>query len=263
VLVAGGGPAGLKAAAVAAERGHDVTLYEKAAQLGGQVLLAQLLPRRAEFGGLATNLIRECELAGVKLFKGTAVDRTLAEREAPDAIIVATGATPHWPDIEGRDSAHVVDAWQVLQGRVNVGQSVVIAEWRPDWIGMGLAEKLRREGCRVRLCVEGIAAGELLPWYVRDHWAGVLSELGVEITPYARLYGADGSTIYFQHAASGAPIAIEDADTLVIAQGHVPVSSLPSELAGLNATVRIVGDALMPRTAEEAVLEGLEVASDL
>jgi 2,4-dienoyl-CoA reductase-like NADH-dependent reductase (Old Yellow Enzyme family) len=260
VLVAGGGPAGLKAAAVAAERGHTVTLYESASQLGGQVLLAQLLPRRAEFGGLATNLARECELAGVRIVRSTTVDRALVAREAPDAVIIATGAKPRWPELEGRDSAHVVDAWQVLQGRANVGQSVVIAEWRPDWIGMGLAEKLRREGCRVRLCVEGIAAGELLPWYVRDQWAGVLHELGVETVPYARLFGADGTTAYFQHAASGAPMLLEDADTLVLSQGHVREAALEAELAGLAPSVTVIGDALTPRTAEEAVLEGLNAA---
>ena len=58
-MVAGGGPAGMKAAAVAAERGHEVTLYEARARLGGQALLAQLLPGRAEFGGIVTNLERE------------------------------------------------------------------------------------------------------------------------------------------------------------------------------------------------------------
>ena len=62
----GGGPGGLKAAAVAAERGHRVTLYEKERQLGGQALLAQLLPGRAEFGGIVTNLTREAERAGTR-----------------------------------------------------------------------------------------------------------------------------------------------------------------------------------------------------
>ncbi|MEZ5924942.1 MAG: FAD-dependent oxidoreductase [Hyphomicrobiaceae bacterium] len=260
VLIAGGGPAGLKAAAVAAERGHEVTLYEKAGQLGGQVLLAQLLPRRAEFGGLATNLTRECELAGVHIVKATAVDRALVEREQPDVVIVATGAVPRWPEIEGRDSAHIVDAWQVLQDQVNVGQSVVIAEWRPDWIGVGLAEKLRREGCRVRLYVEGFAVGQFLPWYVRDHVAGVLAELEVEIIPYARLYGVDGATVYFQHAASGAPIMADAVDTVVLAQGHHRQADLLDELSPLGTPLVAIGDALTPRTAEEAVLEGLQAA---
>ena len=61
----GGGPAGMKAAAIAAERGHDVTLFERDIRLGGQTLLAQLLPHRNEFGGIVTNLEREVELARV------------------------------------------------------------------------------------------------------------------------------------------------------------------------------------------------------
>ena len=61
----GGGPAGLKAASVSAERGHDVTLYEADKQLGGQVNLAQLLPGRTEFGGVTTNLSHEAQRAGV------------------------------------------------------------------------------------------------------------------------------------------------------------------------------------------------------
>ncbi len=82
----------------------------------------------------------------------------------------------------------------------------------------------------MRLCVDGLAAGELLPWYVRDHWNGVLHKLGVEVIPYARLFGADGSTVYFQHAASGAAMAIEETDTLVLSQGQVPDGSLSTSL---------------------------------
>ncbi|MEZ5773133.1 MAG: FAD-dependent oxidoreductase [Hyphomicrobiaceae bacterium] len=263
VLVAGGGPAGLKAAAVLAARGHEVTLYERCRQLGGQVLLAQLLPTRAEFGGLATNLAREAELAGVKLVKGRAVDRALVEAEAPDAVVVATGGRPRRPDFEGRDEAYVVDAWQVLKGEVNVGQRVVIADWRCDWIGLGLAEKLATEGCSVRLCVDGVMAGETLPWYVRDHTVGRVQKLGVEIRTYHRLYGADGGTAYFQHVANGEPLVLEDMDTLVLSLGHDREGGLEAELEGWRGDVHVVGDALTPRTAEEAVLEGLKIGARL
>ena len=85
---------------------------------------------------------------------------------------------------------------------------------------MGLAEKLARDGCRVRLCVNALHAGETIPWYVRDQWAGTLHKLGVEVIPYARLFGADAGTVYMQHTASGEPIIFEDIDTLVLAQGH-------------------------------------------
>ncbi len=263
VLVAGGGPAGMKAAAVLAERGHAVTLYDAGRQLGGQVLLAQLLPGRAEFGGLATNLLRECEIHGVTIVKGTMVDRALVEREQPDAVVVATGAKPRWPAFEGREEANAVDAWQVLRGERNIGSKVVIADWRSDWIGVGLAEKLAREGCQVRLMVDAVMAGEQMPWYVRDHTMGVLAKLGVEVRTYARLYGADGTTAYFQHATSGEPIVLEDMDTLVLAQGHEREAELETALEGWEGEVEVIGDALSPRTAEEAVLEGLKVGTTI
>jgi 2,4-dienoyl-CoA reductase-like NADH-dependent reductase (Old Yellow Enzyme family) len=145
ILVAGGGPGGMKAAAVAAERGHRVVLCEKSRRLGGQILLAQTLPDREEFGGSVDNLKHEMELAGVEVRLNTAVDVTLIDDEKPDAVIIATGATPFACDAEIADGTDVVEAWQVLRGEVKTGNSVVIADWRCDWIGVGLAEKLARE----------------------------------------------------------------------------------------------------------------------
>jgi NADPH-dependent 2,4-dienoyl-CoA reductase/sulfur reductase-like enzyme len=249
----------MKAAAVLAGRGHEVTLYEATGQLGGQALLAQLLPGRAEFGGIIGNLSREMERAGVSIVRGTALDRQMAMQSGADAIVVATGATPYWPTFEGRDAMHTVDSWQVLQGKANVGTSVVIADWRSDWIGLGLAEKLARDGCRVRLCVNAVAAGELMPWYVRDHQVGELFRLGVEIIPYMRLFGADVGTVYMQHTASGEAHIIENVDTLVLAQGHASTSSLEQELSDWEGELHVIGDAASPRTAEEAVLEGMKI----
>ncbi|WMJ02489.1 FAD-dependent oxidoreductase [Pseudomonas chlororaphis subsp. aurantiaca] len=262
VMIAGGGPAGMKAAAVAAQRGHEVTLYEASAQLGGQVLLAQLLPRRSEFGGASTNLQREMELAGVRVVRNTRVDRALVERERPDVVIIATGAEPYWPAFERGGELQVVDAWQVLRDEVTLGRSVVVVDWRCDWIGPGIAERLTRAGHQVQLAVNGTHCGENLPLYVRDQLAGELHRLGIAITPYARLYGCDDNTLYLQHTASGEPILMENINTLVLCQGHQPVDSLASELQGLVEFQRI-GDCLAPRTVEEAIYEGLKVAWQL
>ncbi|MFC3941403.1 FAD-dependent oxidoreductase [Pseudomonas gingeri] len=262
VMVVGGGPAGMKAAAVAAQRGHEVTLYEAGSQLGGQVLLAQLLPRRSEFGGASTNLQREMELAGVRVLRNTWVDRALVERERPDQVIIATGAEPYWPPFERGGELQVVDAWQVLRDEVPIGRSVVVVDWRCDWIGPGIAERLVRAGHQVRLAVNGTHCGENLPLYVRDQLAGELHRLGIAITPYARLYGCDDSTVYLQHTASGEPMLFEDVDTLVLCQGHQPVDTLGDQLQGL-VEFRRIGDCLAPRTVEEAIYEGLKVAWEI
>ena len=257
VVVAGGGPAGMKAAAVAAERGHAVTLYEAARQLGGQARLAQALPGRAEFGGIIANLEREMALAGVEVRTGEALTREAVLALSPDAVILATGAVPLRPRIEGAEEAHLVDAWQVLQGEANPGAAVLIADWRCDWVGMGLAEHLARAGCHVRLAVDGTCPGESLQSYLRDHWAGVLHGLGVEVIPYARLFGADADSAYLEHTVTSAPIVCEGVDTVVLAQGHRPVTELEQALDGLPIELWPVGDCLSPRTAEEAVYEGM------
>jgi pyruvate/2-oxoglutarate dehydrogenase complex dihydrolipoamide dehydrogenase (E3) component len=222
--------------------------------------LAQILPGRAEFGGLVTNLAREMELAGVEVRRSTPVTRSLVEHENPDAVIIATGATARRPAFEGSESAHCVTAWQALKGEANIAGRVVIAEWKGDWIGMGVAEKLAREGRKVTLATEMPMAGQALPFYVRDEMVARLHRLGVEIVPYARLYGTDSETVYFHHASSGEPIMIEGVETLVLSQGHDSVNTLKDELEDLGLPVHIIGDALTPRAAEEAVLDGLKLA---
>ncbi|MSP82602.1 MAG: FAD-binding protein [Alphaproteobacteria bacterium] len=262
VMVVGGGPAGMKAAAIAAERGHDVTLYERAGQLGGQVLLAQALPGRAEFGGLATNLARELDLAGAKVVRGRDVTAEAIRADGPDVVILATGALPRLPAIAA-EGAHVVEAWSVIRGEANTGGSVVVADWRGDWIGLGVAEKLARAGCRVTLAVNAVAAGMYIQEIVRDTWVGELHKLGVAMVPYARLVGADRTTAYFQHTASGEPILIEGVDTLVLAQGHRRESTLADAMNGYPGKVMAIGDCVSPRTAEEAVFDGLKAAMEI
>ena len=257
VMVVGGGPGGMKAAATAAERGLDVHLFEKSPQLGGQARLAQLLPKRSEFGGIITNLSREMELAGVHVHKGVEVDEALILRENPDAIIIATGATPRWPEFEGRDEAQVVDAWQVLLGLAEIGKSVVVADWRADWIGMGVAEQLAQNGHQVRLAVNGHMPGQTIQMYVRDAGIGRLHALGVEILPYMRLFGADEDSVYLQHIMNDEAVICDNVDTLVLCQGHTPNDAVEEMVRRTGIPHHPVGDCVAPRTAEEAVLEGL------
>lgn len=258
VMVVGGGPAGMKAAITAAKRGHLVTLYEAAPHLGGQALKAQLLPRRAEFGGIVTNLTRELELAQVQVRRGVRVTVDMVQAHTPDAVILATGAVPYVPDLLTDGQIQIVTAWDVLDRKVRPGHRVLVADWRCDWIGPGVAEALAREGCRVTLAVNGTHLGEMLPLYVRDNIASELHRLGVEVRPYARLYGTAGDTVYLQHTTNGDPVEVAGIDTVVLALGHTPVDGLSDALHGMGIEVLMAGDCLAPRTAEEAVFDGLK-----
>ncbi len=258
VMVVGAGPAGMKAAVTAAQRGHEVTLWEAAAQPGGQALLAQLLPRRAEFGGIVTNLLREVERAQVRLRRGVRVTEEVLRDEAPDAVILATGAVPHVPDLPTDGEMQVVTAWQVLRGEVKPGARVVVADWRCDWIGPGVAEALAKAGSSVVLAVNGLHAGEVLPLYVRDNIAAEMHRLRVEVRPYARLFGTAGDTVFLQHTPSGEAMEVEGVATLVLCLGHRPVDDLAEAVARLGIELHMAGDCLAPRTAEEAVFEGLK-----
>ncbi len=263
ILVAGGGPAGMKAAAVSARRGHQVLLCEASPQLGGQTLLAQALPGRAEFGGLATNLAREVALAGVEVRTGLKVTRALVEAEAPDAVVIATGARPHLPPLDRWEGAHLLDAWSVLEGKANVGHRVVVSDWRGDWVGMGLAEMLARNGAAVTLAVNAPVSGNALQMYLRDHWNGVLHSLGVKVVPYLSFYGADREAAYFQHAVTQQPVVFDEIDSVIVCHGADAAAALEAELAGLEIETRLIGDCLTPRTAEEAVYEGLLAGVEL
>ncbi|HWJ36253.1 MAG TPA: FAD-dependent oxidoreductase [Steroidobacteraceae bacterium] len=263
VMVVGGGPAGMKAAVVAAQRGHSVTLFEAQKRLGGQALLAQLLPGRAEFGGLVTNLLHELSASGVAVRTGTSVDRAMVVNESPDVVVMATGATPYRPEFSSEGALQIADAWQILQETVEPGHSVVVIDWRADWIGIGIAERLAQRGCSVRLAVSGIAVGETLPLYVRDASVASLHKLGVTILPYMRLYGSDSDSVYLQHITSGEAVVLDSVDTLVLCTGHVPVTDLADAIEDLSLDLRIIGDAASPRTAEEAVFEGLRAGAEI
>ena len=257
VIVVGGGPGGMKAAAVAASRGHDVTLFERKPRLGGQALLAQLLPGREEFGGIVDNLSREMAAAGASVRTGAEISPETVLAGNADVMILATGAVPYAPRLQIDEDAQVLTSWDVLQG-ANTGARVVIADWKADWIGLGLAERLATSGADVTLAVNAAMAGESLQLYTRNHYVGRLHRLGVRIRTHLRLFGADADSAYFQDVLTGEPVVIEPCDTLVTALGHSSNDGLAHRLAEAPFELRLIGDALAPRTAEEAVFEGLE-----
>ena len=258
VLVIGGGPAGMKAAVTAAERGHRVELHESCARLGGQVNLAEALPGRAEFGGVTTNLAHELGRAGVNVILNSQIDAAALSDIAPHHVVVATGARTRLPEVEV-EGVEMVDSWSVIRDEVKPGNNVVIADWSCDWAGLGVAEKLARAGHYVRLFSGGCVAGESIQAIVRDHWIGTLHQLGVEMIPYARFFGGIDGSAFFQHMTGGEAIVCEDVDTIVSC--YAPQSNPDCDWIEANEglTVSRIGDAISPRTVEEAVLEGLQL----
>jgi len=261
VLVVGGGPAGLKAAAVAAERGHDVTLHEASAHLGGQVLLAQRLPGRDEFGGVATNLEREARRAGVTIVLNSRVEREFVEAWSGDRVVVATGSRPHRPPMEVLGAPTILDADSVLLGQAVPAGRVVVVDWRDDWVGVGVARLLAATGHQVNLATPGYFAGASLQQYVRDEHLATLARAGVDVLTLVRLFGVDDDSVYLQHVLTDEPVIVDRVSAVVLATGHRPTRRLADELIAAGVPVELIGDCLAPRTVEEAVLDGLRVAS--
>lgn len=264
VVVVGAGPAGMKAAAVAAQRGHNVTVLERARRVGGQVLLAEQLPGRAEFGGLATNLEHEMLRAGAQLrLEVTATPELLAGME-PDVVIVATGADPvAMPQLPGGSSMPTFSAADVLSASTLPEGPIVIADARGDWVAPGVAETLARAGRAVTLAVNGVTPAEAVQNYIRDYALGVLAQLRVDVRQHLRLFGADDDSVYFRRLTTNEPVVIEGVGALILSFPAAGRGGLADELEGLSFEVIEIGDCVSPRTAEEAVLEGLTCAAGL
>ena len=158
----------------------------------------------------------------------------------------------------------VLDAWQILQGADIPEGRIVVADWRCDWIGLGLAELIAERGRKVTLGVDGYMPGQRIQQYVRDAMTAALARAGVQVLPLVRLFGYDGSAVFFQHVLTDEAVIVEDVAALVLAQGHDPIDGLLTVLetpGAFDGEVHGIGDCLAPRTVEEAVLEGLKVAS--
>jgi hypothetical protein len=142
---------------------------------------------------------------------------------------------------------------------------VVVADFRSDWTGLGVATMLASRGHWVTLAVVGTMAGQRIQQYIRDTMTATARRAHVDIRPTLRLYGADANAVFLQDVLTGDAVVVEDVAALVLAQGQTPDDSLLSELEaaredGAPFEVRAIGDVLSPRTIEEAVLEGLREA---
>ena len=264
VLVAGGGPAGLEAARVAALRGHEVTLYEKEEKLGGQVNLASVPPFMQEIGQLIKHLSTRVQKAGVQVELGKAVTPELIEELKPDVVVVATGASPLVPEkIPGIDKDKVVTAWEVLAGHEACKARRVLI------VGGGLT------GCEtadfLALPTDNMAAAptevtllELREEIALDSMAEPrhlllerLREKRVHVIVRARVKEILDDGVVFER--DGQEETLRDFEYVILAMGVKPVDTLSKQIEGKVPEVYVIGDATQPRRALDATAGGAEI----
>ncbi|PYF84364.1 MULTISPECIES: dimethylglycine demethylation protein DgcA [Marinomonas] len=175
VLVVGGGPGGLEAARVAAERGHKVTLLEKASELGGQLVYAAKAPQRDQIAGITRWLVMEVERLGVDVRLNTSADEAMVKELNPDVCILATGGRPFIEQNEewGAAEGLVVSSWDILSGAVEPGKNVLVYDTICEFSGMSAADYLASKGSLVELVTDDIkpgvgVGGTTFPTYYRS-----------------------------------------------------------------------------------------------
>ncbi|MFC2067133.1 FAD-dependent oxidoreductase [Chloroflexota bacterium] len=256
VMVIGGGLAGMEAARVLAERGHQVFLYEKSDKLGGQWNIASSLPSKSNFATLSQSLIKGLDKAGVKVTLNKEVTRQLVEEQRPNAVVVATGSTSLTLNVPGADGENVVQAIDVFAGKVKVSDRVVVIGGRLR--GMEVADMLAEQGKKVsiltlkRLGENGTPLERNTFVSVRDS----LVERGVMIFPFSPVFEIRHNGVY---AIVDDELLFLPADTVVMAVGARPENKLAAELQGIAPDLYTIGDCSQPQDAREAVHDGAEV----
>ncbi|WP_180900773.1 NADH:flavin oxidoreductase [Martelella soudanensis] len=150
VVIVGAGPAGMEAARVAAERGHEVIVHEAANDPGGQIRLAARSERRREMISIIDWRFAECRRLGVALHFNSFADGETVLSDRPDIVIIATGGLPH-TDVTGAGEDLVVSAWDILTGDVKPGNNVLIYDDAGDYPALQAAEKIAETGAKVEI----------------------------------------------------------------------------------------------------------------
>jgi len=248
LLVAGAGPAGLETAIAAASRGHHVTLVERDEAPGGALRRLARISGQARFGDYVEDALARFGGLPIDLRLGTELDEALVRSEAPDLLVLATGA--RWR-AAGGDAWAALDAAERTTGRVTVigGRDdhlppLVVADW---FAGAGRPVTLLSECASPGQAVEPASLYALLRR---------LHERGVEIRPFTAVEAIGPDGLDLRHTLTNARSRLSDPGSIVDVDAREADGLALDRYAGLAAEVRLIGDALSPRRMVHATLEG-------
>ena len=270
VLVVGGGPAGLEAARVSAERGLRVTVLERELQLGGQFRLAGRQPSRGQILDLLTWFEHRLSVLGVDVRLGTGAGADDVDAFGADDVIVATGsrapvtgfqrALPMVERMPGTDRPDAVSIQAVLAETVDVGPRVVVVDDVGDWRGLGTALYLAERGHDVTIVTSAAVVGGGLYHSAADGpLRARFSSAGGTMRPGTVVLSWDGEGATVRSGTGDAEERLP-ADTLVIAETAVAETGLADELRRRGIAFEAIGDCVAPRRASLAIYEGRELA---
>ncbi len=287
IMVVGGGAAGMSAALAAQRQGHKVTLYEATDKLGGQLYLAALPPGREEFAQLAKDLITQINLENIDIKLNCRIDEKIISKECPEVVILATGAKPLMPPIPGADNPDVVSSWDVLTGKADTGQKVVIIGGGAVGVetALFLAEKGTLDADTVKfllinraedpetifkLATKGtkdIVLLEMIDKIGKDigkstRWGMLqdLSRFGVKTNIETKALEITDKGV---KVSSKQEENIIPADTVVLAAGSLSYNPLEKILKEQGIKYKVIGDAGQIGLAFDAVHQGFKVGNEI
>jgi mycofactocin system FadH/OYE family oxidoreductase 2 len=265
VMIIGGGPAGLEAARVAKERGHEVTVYEKEKQVGGQINMIKERPGRQAMAGIILYLSHMLENLQVPIITGVEVTPEMVLEKNPDAVIVVTGSRPKIEPLPGEYGPPLVlNVWEVLGDQFPVGEKILFVDENGGHHATATVELLADQGKKVDMVTSdlfiGIELGPIGDLYLSRQR---LLQKGVTFTSDVVIDEIDGSKVKARNIYTNEPILFQGYDTIVLDMGNVADDDLYRQLKGKVKELYRAGDCVAPRGIDMAILEGRRVGEGL